>query len=418
MQSPLPVGSAAFGKALLVHLKVPSYRHHKARNLAVVKLNGKDFYLGRYNSAESREAYERLIAEWLLRNRKPPQPPPPDAAHPGKYLVNDLILAYLDHAELKFVSADGRRSREVESMKLAFRPLKTLYGRLPAAEFSPLKLDSVQKLMIQKDLCHGVINQRVGYIKRMFKWAASREVLPQAVFQALETVDAVSPGRFGVRASKKVQPVSDAYVDAIIPFLPPTLQCMLTLQRLTGMRSGELVQLRGCDIDMTGETWLYLPEHHKTESSSGEKQIPLGPRCREALKPFLRANVDAPLFSPRQAEEERRQIKRAARKTRVQPSQQSRAKPFRARAIGERYDTRSYFQALRYAMERAHKAGLLAREHFWHPHQLRHSVARRLRSGPGIDAARVYLGHATPNMTAMYAGRDLNVAIEVATQFG
>jgi hypothetical protein len=46
-------------------------------------------------------------------------------------------------------------------MKLAFRPLKTLYGRLPAVEFRPLMLDGVQKLMIQNNLCHGVINKRV-----------------------------------------------------------------------------------------------------------------------------------------------------------------------------------------------------------------------------------------------------------------
>ena len=45
--------------------KIPSCRHHKARGLAVVTLDGHDVYLGAYGSAESKEAYDRTIAEWL-----------------------------------------------------------------------------------------------------------------------------------------------------------------------------------------------------------------------------------------------------------------------------------------------------------------------------------------------------------------
>ena len=35
----------------------------------------------------------------------------------------------------------------------------------------------------------------------------------------------------------------------VLPFLPPTLHAMVKLQRLTGMRSGELCVLRTCDVD-------------------------------------------------------------------------------------------------------------------------------------------------------------------------
>ena len=42
----------------------PKYRHHKARNLAVVRIDGKDYYLGRYGSEESRTKYHRLLADW------------------------------------------------------------------------------------------------------------------------------------------------------------------------------------------------------------------------------------------------------------------------------------------------------------------------------------------------------------------
>src|SRR3954464_5128239 len=54
----------------------PSYRLHKARNLAVVTLDGKNHYLGTYGSPESHEKYARLLAEWRANRR----PLPPDTA--------------------------------------------------------------------------------------------------------------------------------------------------------------------------------------------------------------------------------------------------------------------------------------------------------------------------------------------------
>jgi len=45
-------------------LKVPSYCLHKASGRAVVRLGGRDVYLGEYGSPESHEEYERVIAEW------------------------------------------------------------------------------------------------------------------------------------------------------------------------------------------------------------------------------------------------------------------------------------------------------------------------------------------------------------------
>jgi hypothetical protein len=51
-------------------VRQPSYRFHKARNCAVVTLNGRDHYLGLYDSPESWEKYHRLIAEWLASDRR------------------------------------------------------------------------------------------------------------------------------------------------------------------------------------------------------------------------------------------------------------------------------------------------------------------------------------------------------------
>ena len=44
--------------------KVPSYCLHKASGRAVVRLNGKDHYLGKYGSKESYQQYQQLIKAW------------------------------------------------------------------------------------------------------------------------------------------------------------------------------------------------------------------------------------------------------------------------------------------------------------------------------------------------------------------
>lgn len=76
--------------------KVPSYRLHKATGQAVVTLNGHDIYLGARNSAESREAYQAALNEWLASHRQRPasgsrkrDPTPADGL-----TINEIFLAY------------------------------------------------------------------------------------------------------------------------------------------------------------------------------------------------------------------------------------------------------------------------------------------------------------------------------------
>ena len=48
--------------------RVPKYRHYQPKNLGVVRIQGRDFYLGEYESPQSWEKYHGLIAEHLATN--------------------------------------------------------------------------------------------------------------------------------------------------------------------------------------------------------------------------------------------------------------------------------------------------------------------------------------------------------------
>jgi integrase len=54
----------------------------------------------------------------------------------------------------------------------------------------------------------------------------------------------------------------------------------------------------------------------------------------------------------------------------------------------------------------------------WHPHQLRHACATRVRREAGLESARVILGHADLRMAEHYAELDKARALEVASRLG
>src|SRR5580693_8744146 len=87
---PLTRGAAMF----IPSLRVPAYCHHKPRDLAYVRLNGKMIYLGNYGSPESRDKYDRILAEWIQAGRTYVKP----NDRPG-VSVNEVLLAYRRHAE-------------------------------------------------------------------------------------------------------------------------------------------------------------------------------------------------------------------------------------------------------------------------------------------------------------------------------
>jgi integrase len=275
--------------------------------------------------------------------------------------------------------------------------------------------------MIASNLCRTEVNKRVRHIIRAFKWAVGEEMVPPSVHQALQTVPGLRRGRADVRESEPVKPVPDAFVDAIRPHVSRRIWAMVELQRLTGMRPGEVCTMRTIDVDTSGRIWIYTPESHKTEHHGRERRIYIGPTAQTILRPWLRAELTAYLFSPAESEAERRAEQRAARKTRVQPSQQNRRRPKPRKAPGPKYTPESYRQAIKYGIRAANReakrigAGPIPH---WHPHQLRHSAATRLRREFGLDVARAVLGHSSPVVTEVYAELDGAKAAEAMERVG
>ena len=389
---------------------IPKYRHYKPKDLGLVVLDGRQHYLGRYGSPESRAEYNRLIQEWLARGSLPKDTAGTGVASPT---INDLILLFWTrHAEKHYRKPDGTASGELANYRDTLRPLRKLYGNSTAAEFSPLRLKDLRQAMIDSGLARGTINQRVGRIVRMFKWAASEELVPASIFHGLKTLSGLSRGRSEARETNPIRPVPEDRVEAIQGHVARQVWAMIQLQRLTGMRPGEVVLMRASDLDCSGGVWAYTPPNHKMAYRGRERAIYLGPRAQEVIRPWLRSEPAAYLFSPKEAMEEFRIEQRRNRRTPLYPSQKARVRRSKPkRALGDRYSTRSYGHAIGYGCKRA---GVPV----WGPNRLRHNAATTFRKEFGLDTARAVLGHSDVGTTTIYAERDRSLAAAAMERVG
>ena len=158
----------------------------------------------------------------------------------------------------------------------------------------------------------------------------------------------------------------------------------------------------------------------------------MGPRAQEIVRPFLPGRpVEAFMFSPAEAEVERRAAIHASRETPLsygnRPGTNCKRRP--SKQPGKCYTTDSYRRAITYGCDRAFPppddirddpAAVKQRrkDHRWHPHQLRHSAGTRIRKEYGLEAAQLILGHARADVTQVYAEANHAKALEVAAKIG
>ena len=198
----------------------------------------------------------------------------------------------------RYYVKNGKPTTEPASIRRAIRPLRKLYGHTSARDFGPLALKAVRQAMIDSGLCRNEVNKRVGQIVRAFKWAVGEEMVPPSVHHGLQAVSGLRRGRADVRESDPVKPVPEAFVEAIRPHVSRQVWAMVELQRLTGMRPGEVCLMRSRATSTrragSGST---RPPSHKTEHHGRERRSTSGPRPRTILRPWLRPDLRPP-FSP------------------------------------------------------------------------------------------------------------------------
>src|SRR5262249_47408323 len=110
---------------------IPAYRHHKARGLGVVTIDGWDHYLGPYGTPASKQKDARLIRAWQERQGQGEEEERGEKKTEGLVVsdrptVNELILGYLKHAK-DYYRANHGENKEAGCISDALEVVQRMY---------------------------------------------------------------------------------------------------------------------------------------------------------------------------------------------------------------------------------------------------------------------------------------------------
>jgi integrase len=242
-------------------------------------------------------------------------------------------------------------------------------------------MDALRLKMIALGWSDGTVRKHMSRVRSLFAWGQERGLVPDGIRLIARRGLGVKGAPTGRKAARK-RPPDPFAVGAVQLVACPPVRAMIWLQWLNGIRPGGVCALRPCDVDRSGELWVYA-EPEGLAAKTGREIHTLGPRAQAVLRPWLdaAARANAPVF----------------------------------RAPGAR--TREGYLVGHYRDYVAKLCRRLGVGH-WSPHALRHAHATRVRKLYGIEAARARLGHADVKTTEIYAAADRGVVERVAREIG
>lgn len=313
--------------------------------------------------------------------------------HPGDTKkIPGLVLAFLDYSKERHDGQPEYIHRRSVLMLLAEE-----YPACLANDFGPVKLQEFRRKLVNTNLARSYVNQQIQRVRRMFRWGVAQELVRVETLQALNAVEGLRQGEGG-RESKKVLPAPMHHVEQAIKASSPTIAAAIVVMSRTGMRASNACALRWDAIDRTSDIWLYRPEQHKSKHRGKLLIIPLGPVCQEYLKALPGKQPNEYLLSPQDS-------------AYWHTEQRGTKTPTINRRITKQYNKDSLREAIAKACKRANVPR-------FRPHQLRHGISTAITAKHGIESARLYLGHASVDVTRLYSERDIAAACELARDFG
>ena len=137
----------------------------------------------------------------------------------------------------------------------------------------------------------------VNYIRHVFKWAVSEELILTKSHIALATVTPLKKGRIKAPDHPPVTPVPEAHLDFVKPHVRRDVWRLIQLPQSSEARGVELVNLRPIDLDTSESIWTAASQNHKKAYMSRDRALYFGPQNQKVLRKFMNGGpLDAPMF--------------------------------------------------------------------------------------------------------------------------
>ncbi len=389
--------------------RIPKYSHHASDDTAVVYVNRKAVYLGKYNSPESRRRYGEVIAQ-LMAGGLPAKPKPVDNRETPKS-IGELCLLFCQQ------KLPGYAPAEQACHKGAIKILCELFAETAAQDFGPLKLRAVRKAMVDGDpqaigpdgkpkprrrWSRDFVNKQIKRLRHVFRWGVSWEYVPSTVADSLSTVESLAAGATEAAESRTRTAIAPEKLQAVRLELSERSRDIFDLLLLTGARPGELIGLTTGMLDRSGIVWRADLSKHKTRHHGKSRSLFFNSSAQAILMKYVKADPDARLFNVERATFGTA-VKSACERAFGMPDELR--KPKKGLPPAELADIRKRAKAWRVA-------------HTFTPHWCRHTVATTLADDVGIESAQRLLGHTQAAMTEHYAKAADRVAISAVQRLG
>jgi len=349
--------------------------------------------------------------------------------------VGQLYQAYLSWAEQSMPPLrDGQPASDLLLVRRLGKFLSP-YEAWAVGDFGPDELRDVQGAMVDYRYSRSIpaesegppeqiaytrtgINRLMSQARKMWQWAAAREIVPIPAVRRMREVKPLRIGRSPAKDALKRLAVTEQELDAVTEKVTRVVADMLRLMWTTAMRPSEVCRMRPFDILRDDPLcWLYVPgsdvSHvgdHKTAHHQRVRAIPLASRAQAILRPRIADyNSKEHIFSPVEAVQELLDRRAAERKTPQgygnRPGTNRKEHPMIR--PGTKYSISAFCVAVKRGCKRAGVARFT-------PRDIRRTAATRIRSRLSKDDARLILGQVSVGTTEIYLLEEVQEAMKVA----
>jgi hypothetical protein len=147
--------------------RIPSYCHNRASDQAYVHINGKDIYLGRFGSEESKAAYKTIVRKALTDRAKAELEARVQIS--ADLIIAELCASYLKHARCYYVK-DGTPTMEYGNICRGLKPHLERFPHDLVTNFGPLNTEGDSPAMGRGGIVFKQVNKLVERVRRMFGW--------------------------------------------------------------------------------------------------------------------------------------------------------------------------------------------------------------------------------------------------------
>ena len=393
--------------------KIPKLCRHKGLQKGYVRQGGSKgkpvYFKGKYTDDGPDKELEANYKHWVSQFKAKRDMPN------GCGTIAALIEVYARHllakAERKEGSEEDKTKAREEAKSNIRRQMEVFQNQLSEhpASLGVEQFNTIRQYWIDtRDLTTTTLKRYFSDVRGMVLYGVSRGYMPVDCKTAIDSLPNITVDEYPTLKEPTVRDAANLDdVRATLPHLNRMHRIMVCTIMATGMRPGEMCNLRWSEIDRSEDLWKYVPSSHKTKKKGKARILYFRPELQSMLSEWQKSRPlpqNDFLFTARESYiigRSRQLGKNTTMQTLLEMSTKFPEIGLRTRV-------------LRQAVDRAClKAGIPK----WTPYQTRHwyayhklSVfAKLFAGGQNADQAMLegvasLLGHATTRTTRRYTG--------------